>query len=822
MQPATSWNSSLFGLASVPEKLSPIGLSMFRTKPFAVRMEGETELPSGVYDFTLRSRMYARLYVDGKLVLQSEPPKEKKLTAEEIAAQEAAEKKAREEAAQNAAAQQAREELLRRKLEDAALDRHDEVKKAVEAELVKASRPTPKSDTQPPAELQQVVAKATLGAGVHRFRLEVTGKQFRQEVSVVIRPEGGTSRLLTSSARVVPYTEKGWADWIDGENRRQEMLLEERRRPLSQAWEDNWKRRHAAMRTDRAPVQIDRIIEAKLAANGVNGAPVTNDYEFIRRIYLDVWGLVPSVDEARSFVSDNRPDKRSLLIDRLLADDRWADPWVSYWEDALAESPKLFGPVPNSTGPFKEWIYKSFVENRGYDRFATELILQEGTPKQFGTLGFRESFGNDAPAAEKAHVISQAFMAANMKCSRCHDSPLNAYKQRDLFGLAAMLNGSPVTIPTMSSVGEVPGRRKPAVSVTNKPGDQIPPSFVFDTGRDAAQIHGTDRDYRVALAEWMTKPRRFAEVGVNIIWKRFMATGMVEPADDWGPKPKISHPELLDGLANEFIASGYDIRHIQKLILKSRTYQRQRVHALAETRGADALPLFASPPSRRMRAEELTDSFHLIVGREFKSERIAYQAVDFGYPKRTWQIVSLSNEEDNAVLVKPLLQEIITTAKAFGWRDQRPDPVCVRNADPNPLQPLALANGELSDRLIKLTDQSAFTAMANESLTLDEFTDRLFLSTLSRPPSQKERQWVSKQLEAVWTNRRIPPERQVKQVRKEGPKEITIGDTAAAQEYIMKIRGGEPATPTLAEDFRKNFETVLWAMLNSPEFVFVP
>jgi hypothetical protein len=170
--------------------------------------------------------------------------------------------------------------------------------------------------------------------------------------------------------------------------------------------------------------------------------------------------------------------------------------------------------------------------------------------------------------AEKAHVLSQAFMAANMKCARCHDSPINEFKQRDLFGIAAMLAGKPVVVPATSSVGAVPGRRKPAVSVTSKPGDAIPPAFVFEAERDASQIKGDDRAFRVAFAEWMVGHRRFAEVAVNRIWKRFMGTGLVEPIDNWGRNPPVSHPDVLNYLVEQFQASGYSVRRIEELILK--------------------------------------------------------------------------------------------------------------------------------------------------------------------------------------------------------------------------------------------------------------
>ncbi len=839
LEPALRWTTSVLGATVIPGPISPAGLTMHRNKPFALRIEGDLHLPQGEYEFHLRSRMHTRFYIDDQIVLQSVPPKAKELTPEEVAAKEAAEKKARDEAAQREAEAQARGDLLRQRLEDALLEQNEETQKAVEAELEKAMRAQrgELSETNPPAEINKVVATLPLQTKNYRLRIELTGEQLAQEVSIVYR-RGDDELGLLSQGDPIPFTERAWGAWRDEETEESNDLIESVRKPRIEKWEQYWKERHLeqarVLAATRTPVDIelpagfpgfnviDRFLGAKMAVQLAEPGPLTGDYEFVRRVYVDAWGLIPTAEQVQEFVGDSRPKKRELLIDRLLADDGWADPWVGYWQDLLGENPKLYGGVPHSTGPFKEWIYESFVQNRGYDRFVTELLLMEGTPEQNGTLGFRESFGSDAPMAEKAHVISQAFMGANMKCARCHDSPLNRYRQRDLFGIAAMLEGEPVAIPATSSVGEVPGRRKPAVSVTSKPGDLIPPSFVFEEGRPYTEIDRDDRAYRKALAEWLVAQRRFAQVGVNRIWQRFMGTGLVQPIGDWDAAPKASHPGLLEYLTDEFIASAYSVKHIEELILKSHAYQRKRDQKLAGLSDPEGLPLFAAPGARRMRAEEIVDSLHRTVRRQFKSERIAYQKVDYGYPERTWQIVSLSNEEDISVLAKPLLQEIITLAKAFGWRDQRPNPVGVRNDDPHALQPLAMANGELMYRLVKFTERSYYTALSNRDITLDEFGGQLFLNTLSRLPSEREKNWLHGELETVWNRRLVPAELREKRGKEYRVEEVTIGDTLAAHQYIMRVRQGEPATPTLTEEYRKNVENVLWVILNSPEFIFLP
>ena len=760
----------------------------------------------------------------------------RRLTPEEIAAKEAEDKKARDEAARRAADEQARQDLLQSKLEDAVLEHNEEVEKAVKAELLKRSS-AGQSDTEPPPRIQTELKKLTLDGGNYSLRLELTGKNLNRDVSIVYRKGEGELALLTQ-ASPVRYTQKGWAEWADNQKSRLAAVVEAIREPRLRKWEQHWKRRqdaqalNLAARNQPAPPElppgsphssIDRFIDANLARHDVRPSPLTNDYEFVRRIYLDVWGLIPTAEEVEEFVDDSRVNKRDLLIDRLLADERSAAPWVAYWEDVLGENPKLYGGVPNATGSFKEWIHRSFVEDRGYDRFATELVLMEGTPEEFGTLGFRQSLDNDVPLAHKAHIISQAFMAANMKCARCHDSPLNEYRQRDLFGIAATLNGGPVAIPATSSVGEVPGRRKPAVSVTSKPGDLISPSFVFDATYDPAQIQGTGRTFRMAFAESLVKQRRFARVGVNRIWKRLMGTGLAEPVDDWPPEPKVSHPQLMDYLVKEFVGSGYSVKRIEEIVVKSQVYQRRRVRELARLTDSRGLPLFAAPGERRMRAEEIVDSLHRTVRREFRSERMAYGKVDYGYPKRTWQIVTLSNEEDVDLLAKPLLQEIITLAKTFGWRDQRPHPVSVRDTDANPLQPLAMANGELVARLVKLTDRSHYTKLSNEDIPQKEFVNHLFLNTLSRPGTERELKLVYHHLKPVWDDRRIPAKLRQEAKKETTVEQVTIADSIAGHEYVLKVRQGEPATVTLTEAYREQMEQVLWVILNSSQFLlFVP
>ncbi|WP_256200212.1 DUF1549 domain-containing protein [Verrucomicrobium spinosum] len=180
--------------------------------------------------------------------------------------------------------------------------------------------------------------------------------------------------------------------------------------------------------------------------------PLADDLTFLRRVTLDTVGLVPSEKEIRDFSADNSPDRRAKMIDRLLADPRWADRWMGYWQDVLAENPNLLNPTLNNTGPFRWWIYESLLDDKPMDLFVTELIRMEGSRLFGGPAGFGMASQNDVPMAQKAMIVSSAFLGVEMKCARCHDSPANLTKQQDLFELAAMMGRKPIKLPETSSV----------------------------------------------------------------------------------------------------------------------------------------------------------------------------------------------------------------------------------------------------------------------------------------------------------------------------------------------------------------------------------
>ncbi|MFM8708872.1 MAG: DUF1549 domain-containing protein, partial [Planctomycetia bacterium] len=273
--------------------------------------------------------------------------------------------------------------------------------------------------------------------------------------------------------------------------------------------------------------EIDRFVNAALAAAGVKPAALAGDEAFIRRLSLDVRGIIPTGEEIADFLNDVSPDRRARLIDRFLADPRWADHWTAYWQDVLAENPNIVNPTLNNTGPFRFWIHESFLDRTPIDRFVTQLIMMEGSKYFGGPAGFGLATENDVPMAAKAHVISRAFLGVEMGCARCPDAPGDRILQEHLFGLAAMLKRAEEKVPATSSVPVSPERLATmAIKVTLEPGTSVPPAWPFEH-LGASTTAAAAGDSRTQVAELVTSPAnpRFARVIVNRLWARCLGRG---------------------------------------------------------------------------------------------------------------------------------------------------------------------------------------------------------------------------------------------------------------------------------------------------------
>ncbi|MCR9209398.1 MAG: DUF1549 domain-containing protein, partial [bacterium] len=299
-------------------------------------------------------------------------------------------------------------------------------------------------------------------------------------------------------------------------------------------------------------------------------AELVDDDSFVRRVYLDSIGVPPTESQYLAFVTDTAENKRQRLIKVLMQRDEVADHWVSFWQDLLAENPNLLKPSLNNTGPFRFFLHDSLIDNKPIDRMATELLMLHGSRYEGGSAGFGMAADNDAPEATRCIVAASAFMGMNLQCARCHDSPYHSTTQEDLYSLAAMLARKELKVPASSSVPAAffedhPGRAS-LIQVTLPPGEAVEPNWPFSDLVDSSRLDRWMRepsDAREKLAVAVTTPEnpRFAKVIVNRVWQRLIGTGFVEPLGDW-EKATPSHPELLEWLSRNFVASGYDFREL--------------------------------------------------------------------------------------------------------------------------------------------------------------------------------------------------------------------------------------------------------------------
>ncbi len=577
----------------------------------------------------------------------------------------------------------------------------------------------------------------------------------------------------------------------------------------------------------------------------VEPAPVLNDSQFLRRVFFDTVGVPPSEREVQAFLNDSTADKRERVVDQLLSDERWADHWMSYWQDVLAENPTLLNSSLNTTGPFRWYLYDSLRDGKPFDQLVTELILLRGSPHEGGSAGFGIAADNDAPFAAKGQIVASAFLGIELQCARCHDSPYHSTKQRDLYGLAAMLERKPVTVPKTSRVPAAffeKKTRESLINVTLKHDEPVAPHWPFaevtgsaDDATLTALMQKSD-DSRERLAALITAPSntRFAQVIVNRVWRRLIGAGFVEPAHDWEGHA-ASHPELLDWLAREFVTHDYNLKHVARLILTSQVYQRAATgHNL--TAGPD-LRFFAAPDRRRLSAEQIVDGLFAAAGQRMDVEEFTFDPdgrrpssnrLTLGIPKRAWMFASLANERDRPTLSLPRARAIVDILEAFGWTGSRQNPRTDRETSPNVLQPGVLANSTASVFLTRATVDSGLAEMALTATTPDQLVDSIFRRYLSRLPTAAERAPLAHALADGFDTRLLPAAEVSTLIEQQRLPRVTWSNhlrseaNTIALEVERLARAGQPPDPRLRPAWREVFEDVVWSVINIPEFVWLP
>ncbi|MEO7412290.1 MAG: DUF1549 domain-containing protein [Opitutaceae bacterium] len=343
---------------------------------------------------------------------------------------------------------------------------------------------------------------------------------------------------------------------------------------------------------------IDGFVDAYFKPHGITWPALVDDRTYARRVWLDVVGLLPPTKELMEFLEDSAPDKRGRLVQRLLTDRRgYADHWITFWNDMLRNDYK----APGGRKQITDWLYPALADNLPYDRFVAELIDPSPDSEGFtnGIVWRGTVNASMQPPIQAAQNVAQVFLGVNLKCASCHDSFINEYTLADAYGLAGVYASGPLEIAECDKPTGRFGKVK----------------FLYESlGTIDADADRGQR--KKQLAEIMTsrKNGRLSRTIVNRFWQRFMGRGLVEPVDEMD-KPAWS-PEVMDWLAEDLVAHGYDLKHTIARILTSRAYQLPGVSPGEN----ESQFVFHGPRVRRLDAEQFVDAIMALTGVEYPAE----------------------------------------------------------------------------------------------------------------------------------------------------------------------------------------------------------
>jgi hypothetical protein len=506
--------------------------------------------------------------------------------------------------------------------------------------------------------------------------------------------------------------------------------------------------------------EIDRLIFQRLQRLRLPPAPRASDEVFLRRAYLDAIGLLPTVEETRAFLADPDPRKREKLIDQLLARPEFADHWALKWADILRNEEKTLD--RKGVGVFQRWLAAQMAIDRPLPEMARELLGATGSTYAHPPTNFWRAIREPLARAES---VAQVFLGLRIGCARCHNHPFDRWTMDDYYQFAALFARIDYRILENNRRDRFDGHEFVGEQVVfqKRDGELIHPR----TGQPAhPRLLGSpaplpmEADRLGAIAQWIADPDNpfFAAAQVNRVWKHLMGRGLVEPNDDMSLNNPPSHPEVLAWLVEDFRRQGGRLKPLVRRIMTSRTYQASSQPAEGDSAyGAEAESYHAQAIIRPLTAEELLDAC---------SQVCAVPVTFQGYPAglRAQQLPALPLPARRSA-DRPAERFL----KTFGKPDRLLTCECERHTDPHLLQAFQLLSGDLIHQM--LTEPNNRLGLLLQSGRKDqEILTELYLAALCRYP------------------------------------------TAEEQHRLLRYVGQAP-------DRRAAWEDVLWAILNSKEFL---
>ena len=463
---------------------------------------------------------------------------------------------------------------------------------------------------------------------------------------------------------------------------------------------------------------VDALVYRKLRKLQELPSEPAGDGDFLRRVFLDIIGTLPTADEARTFLKDERPDRRSQLVEQLLQRPEFADFWALKWSDVLRVDRQALG--QKRAYAYYRWIRESLAANKPYDQFCREIVGADGPLPETPAANFYKVV---TKPGEMGGTLSQVFLGVRIECAQCHHHPFDRWSQADYFGMQAFFTQVAFKGPAL---GETLVAGNAAATVHPRTGE---PVFAHALATAAPQADPAG-DRRKLLAAWMTSPENpwFARNFVNRTWAHLMGRGLIEPVDDVRLTNPPTNPELLDALARHFVETKFDFKQLIRTIAASRVYQAS---AAPNASNAGDDQNFSRALLKPLEAEVLLDAVCQATGVPEKFQ---------GLPAGCRAIELWDSQAPHYFL------------KLFGRPTRTTACECERTKEPSVSQVLHMLNsielhGKLSHaggriaRLANLTDDNALV-------------EELYLTCYSRFPADEQRRVAVAYLESHNSDRR--------------------------------------------------------------------
>jgi uncharacterized membrane protein len=453
---------------------------------------------------------------------------------------------------------------------------------------------------------------------------------------------------------------------------------------------------------------IDVWVNEYFKQNKIEWAPVVDDRIFLRRIYLDIIGMLPTPEEQETFKLDQREDKRSIWIKQLLdRNDDYAMHWLTFWNDALRNDYTGTGYITNGRYNITDWLYQSLRTNKPYNQFVKELISPTKESKGFieGIRWRGVVNASQTTQMQAAQNVSQVFLGLNLKCASCHNSFISDWKLEDAYAFANIFSDSTLEINRCDvPTGKMAGTR----------------ILWEELGTIDSTANRTEKLKQ--LAEYMTKPAngRLYRTIVNRMWAQLLGRGLVEPVDAMDNEPWSQ--DLLDWTATWFTERNYDLKELIYLIASSKTYQLPSIGVNDANRIASADFKFTGRLRKRISAEQFSDAVSSVLSPVFSDSALKYNP--FG---------KLKFDESSQPFVRASLVANTPFLTALG-RPNRETVSTGRESQANLLQALELTNGEKFNKVIN----SGAREWKEKYAASDQMVKDLFRKTLGREPEKNE------------------------------------------------------------------------------------